>query len=98
MQKSTQTRIVRKITDKIHPYIFSQTLLHENAVLGCILSVIFRTILVCVLFCTSIPTYLVNLLNFLLVTIELVDSVSRDGPDMHIYVAVTGRKRTLFRL
>ena len=59
--KSTQTRVVEIITDKMHPYtFFIETLLLENWMQGCILSVIIPTTLVCVLFGPTIPTCFFN--------------------------------------
>ena len=38
-QKSKQTRVVGNITDRVHPTVFIETMLHEKGI-GCTLSVI----------------------------------------------------------
>ena len=65
MPKSTQTRVVGKVIDKVYPSDPTQS---QKCGVGCTLSITFPTTLVCVLFGTTIPTYFYNFqLFFILV-------------------------------
>ena len=61
IQKSTQIRVVGKITDKVHPLRYFQVSMKQFK--GCTLF-IFPTNLVCVLFCTTIPILTSSIFNY----------------------------------
>ena len=71
--KSTQTRVVGMIADEMHPYIlFSSNGVSMKNVQGCISSFIIPTLLVCVLFGPTIPTYVFNLFSCFLYLFVLI--------------------------
>ena len=80
--KSTQTKVVGMIIDKMHPYIlFSSNDISMKYVQGCISSVIIHTTLVCVIFGPTNPNLLFQFISllFIHVCIHLLSSIATES-------------------